>query len=250
MKNSKREREILDILHDQGYASVEELADRIHISQSSIRRDLASLENKGIVQRSYGGVELLISDSANIPFKIRLSENRIKKKKIAETALSMIQNGSVIFCDGGSTTYYLIQLIPSIKGTTVVTNGVEALSFLAFSPTKTISTGGTVNPENRGALIGDPVVNSWKSMRADIAFFSVQAIDSSGNMFFNYESEVPCAKAMLSSAKTKILLCDSTKIGKTATYLLGTLSDIDIVICDKDISNKYSELYPNVKFIY
>ena len=250
MNNSERQNEIMDMLLDEGYMSVTKLAKRVHISESSVRRDLATLEKKGLVQRSYGGAEPTNADSVNIAFKTRMLLNQQKKKKIAYVALNLIKKGTVVFCDSGSTAQFLVQLLPSVKGLTVVTNGVEALYYLSQHQVRTISTGGTVNNDNVNSLVGSKVIAFWQSMRADIAFFSAQTIDSDGNIFCNYENEIDSTNAMLSSAATKVLLCDSSKVGKSATFLLGTLRDIDIVISDKDLSKKYAKKFPNVVFLH
>lgn len=61
MYSSEREREILDLLSQHDYATVEFLASKVHISPSSIRRDLKRLELKGLITRSYGGIPTVIS---------------------------------------------------------------------------------------------------------------------------------------------------------------------------------------------
>ena len=75
------------------------------------------------------------------------------------------------------------------------------------------------------------------------------ALDKDGNIFDNYEAEIVGVKAMLKSSACRVLLCDSTKVGKTSTFLEGTLADVDIVISDKDISKTYKKKFPSVKFI-
>lgn len=250
MNNTQRQNEILDMLLDVGFMTVKKLAERVHISEASIRRDLITLEEKGLVQRSYGGAEPINADSVNVSFKMRMLENQQKKKKIANVAINLIKRGTVVFCDSGSTSQFLIQLLPSIKGITVATSGIEALYYLSQHQVRTISTGGTVNEDNNNSLVGDKAVAFWKSMRADIAFFSAQTIDNDGNIFCNYENEISTTNAMLESAAIKVMLCDSSKIGKNATFLLTTLRDVNIVICDKDLSRKYGKKFPNVVFLH
>lgn len=250
MTTSQRQNEIMEILLDEGYMSVSRLAKRVHISESSIRRDLTTLEEKGLVQRSYGGAEPINADSVNVSFKMRMLENQQKKKKIAASAIKLIKKGTVVFCDSGSTAQFLVQLLPSVKGITVATCGIEALYYLSQHQVKTISTGGTVSPDNNNSLVGDKVVSFWQSMRADIAFFSAQTIDNDGNIFCNYETEIASTNAMLSSAAIKVLLCDSSKIGKNATFLISSLRNIDIIISDKDLSRKYAKKFPNVVFLH
>ena len=250
MANSQRQNEIMDMLLDEGYMSVEKLAKRVHISESSIRRDLAALEKRGLIHRSYGGAEPTHADSINISFSTRMLVNQQKKKQIASVALNLIKPGNVIFCNSGSTVQFLVQLLPSLKELTVITNGIEALYYLSQKNVRTISTGGIVNEDNNNSLVGSKATAFWKNLRADIAFFSAQTIDSDGNIFSNYENEIDNTLAMLDSATTKVLLCDSSKIGKNATFLVGTLRNVDILICDKDLSKKFSKKFPNVIFLH
>lgn len=240
----------MEILLDEGYMTVHELAKRLHTSESSIRRDLTRLEERGLVQRSYGGAEPITADSPNVSFKMRMHADQQKKKRIASVALGLIQKGNVVFLDCGSTVQYLAELLPSVKGITVATNGVEALHFLSQHHVRTISTGGTVNPDNSAALIGERVSEFWRGARADVCFFSAQALDGEGNIFDNQEAEIASIKAMLPSSALKVFLCDSSKIGKRATFMLGTLRCVDIVICDKDISPKYKKKFPGVTFLH
>ena len=250
MINSQRQNEIMEILLDEGYMTVHELAKRLHTSESSIRRDLSRLEERGLVQRSYGGAEPITADSPNVSFKMRMHADQQKKKRIAAIALGLIQKGNVVFLDCGSTVQYLVELLPSVKGITVATNGVEALHFLSQHHVRTISTGGTVNPDNSAALIGERVSEFWRGARADVCFFSAQALDGEGNIFDNQEAELASIRAMLPSSALKVFLCDSSKIGKCATFMLGTLRDVNIVICDKDISTKYKKKFPGVTFLH
>jgi DeoR/GlpR family transcriptional regulator of sugar metabolism len=181
---------------------------------------------------------------------MRMHAEQQKKKKIAAIAIGLVKKGSVVFLDCGSTVQYLAELLPSIKGITVATNGVEALHYLSQHQVKTISTGGTVNPDNNAALIGERVGEFWRTSRADVGFFSTQALDGNGNIFVNQEAELTSIRAMLPSCTLKVLLCDSTKVGKIATFMLGTLREVDIVISDKDISLKYKKKFPGTTFLH
>ena len=82
-KNIDRHDEILDILQKTPYATVDFLANELHISQSSVRRDLAALETRGAVVRSRGGVSLKVSDNLDIPFELRMQAHSEEKKLIA-----------------------------------------------------------------------------------------------------------------------------------------------------------------------
>ena len=83
MYKCEREKEILDLLGENEYATVEYLARKMNISPSSIRRDLKNLEDRGLVNRSYGGVKIAEASGKHIPFSLRSHENSPQKKQIA-----------------------------------------------------------------------------------------------------------------------------------------------------------------------
>ena len=155
MFRSEREIEILSILEDNQYVTVEYLAKKMHISQSSIRRDLTNLENRGIVKRNYGGVELANASNKVIPFSMRSHENANEKKKIAKVAASLVKNGDIVFIDGSSSTFFMVDYLAKIKDITVITNSIDATYILSQYNVKTICTGGIVSYENNSVLIED-----------------------------------------------------------------------------------------------
>lgn len=249
MYPNERLGEILEILKDTRYASVEYLAAKLHISPSSIRRDLSSLERQGLVLRSYGGAELVVSDHLNIPFAARMLDSAAEKKKMAVKAASLVNDGDVVIVDGSTSGLYLVRQLVEKRGLTVVTTGVEALHYLSAFPVKTISTGGTINPENRSVLVGDEAIRTLASLRANFAFFSSQALDESGTLFDNYQEEIPCIRRMLDSAACRVFLCDGSKVGRLSTFRLGTLADLDILVSDKPLDALYREAFPKLRFL-
>lgn len=249
MYKNERCNEIMEILTRTRYASVEYLAKKLHISASSIRRDLADLEKSGAVIRSYGGVEAAVSDHMNIPFSLRMRENAAEKKKIAQKAARLVNDGDVILADGSTTVLYLIRELTQKRGITVVTNGVAALNYLSSFRVKTLCTGGTLNEENRWVLVGDSAVQMLSELRANLAFFSSQALDDRGDLFDNYQAELPCIRQMLASASRKVFLCDSSKVGKISTFRLGNLSEVDTVVCDEPLTDRFGDAFPRVEFL-
>ena len=98
MLKNEREQEIIDIMKKSGgFISVGELCKRLYTSESSIRRDLTALSNKGLVKRSYGGAELINNFSNISAFSIRSHYNAEAKKVIAKKAAGLIKEGSTVF---------------------------------------------------------------------------------------------------------------------------------------------------------
>ena len=92
-----------------------------------------------------------------------------------------------------------------------------------------------ISSDNRAVLVGDATQRFLHELRADVAIFSVQSISDSGECFDCYAEEVAVRKVMLQNARKKILLCDSSKLGKTCFYNMGHVSELDGIISEKPL---------------
>lgn len=244
MYKCERENEILELLNETEYATVDYLARKMNISPSSIRRDLKNLEERGLVNRSYGGVKIANSTGKCIPFSLRSRENSPQKKQIAKAAATLINTGDTVFLDGSSTAYFVAELLPAIGGVTVVTNSIDAMSYLSRYDVKTYCTGGELSPENKAVLIGGYAQDFLSRIRADAAIFSVQAVSANGDFFDCYSEEVAIRNQMIKNARRRILLCDSSKWNRTSTFYQGNVRDIEYIVSERDPSELFTDPTP------
>ena len=246
---NERYNEILDVLKVTTYATVESLAQQLHISPSSIRRDLATLEARGKVVRSHGGVELLEIGRAGASFSLRFRENAGAKRRMAEKAAELVNDGDVLFVDGSSTTMYLVHKLAQKNGITVITNGVNVAQYLSDYKIKVICTGGTLDTDDRSMLVGSDALRVVRELRADWVFFAVSALDDDGQMYDFTREGVAVVRQMMECARQKVCLCDSSKLGKTSIYRECDLGELDFLICDIPLASIYEEQFPNTKFL-
>ena len=244
MYKCEREDEIISLLNETEYATVEYLSKKMNISSSSIRRDLKNLEERGLVTRSYGGVKIASASGKRIPFSLRSHENSLQKKQIAKAAASLIRVGDVVFLDGSSSAYFVAELLPTVSGITVITNSIDAASYLSRYDVKTFCTGGNISPENKAVLVGDYTLEFLRKIHADVAVFSVQAVSRNGEFYDCYADEVAIRNVMIKNAKKRILLCDSSKLDKTSTFYQAHTNDIEHVISDTDLSTFFTDPTP------
>ncbi|MBQ8311173.1 MAG: DeoR/GlpR transcriptional regulator [Clostridia bacterium] len=244
MYKCEREDEIMALLTETEYATVEYLVKKINISASSIRRDLKNLEERGLVVRSYGGVKLAEPTGKHIPFSLRSHENSVQKKQIAKAALRLLQPGETIFIDGSSSAFFVAELLPALGGVTVFTNSVDVMSTLSGYDIKAYCTGGAISGDNRAVLVGGYTEDFVRRIHADTVFFSVQAINADGELFDCYAEEVAVRNLMMKNAHRRILLCDSSKWGKTSTFYQASMQDIDYMVTDRDPNRFFSEPSP------
>ena len=241
MYKSEREQEIIAHLDKYSYVTVEYLSKKMNVSASSIRRDLKAMESRGIVKRSYGGVELVREGGRTTPFSMRIHENAAAKRSIAQSAAKLVKSGDVIFIDGSSSAFFVAQELVKIKNITVITNSIESLFFFMNYDIKAYCTGGTMHRENRATLVNDQAECAISNFFADYTFFSAQSLFSDGRIFDCYSSEVPLRNKMIKNSNKSVFLCDSTKLGRHSTYFQCNASDVDYIVSDFPLDNYFDK---------
>ena len=250
MLNKEREQEIISILKTtNGFVTVKNLCETLFASESSIRRDLKSLEGRGLVKRSYGGASLISNFSNIVTFNHRIQQNVNTKRELAKKAVTLINDGDIVFLDQSSTSFFLANELINRSSLTVVTNNIEIMMLLSNSQIKIISSGGFLSNENRNCLIGGDAQKTFENVFADIMFFSVKAISDDGTVADCSREEILIRNAMLKNAHKKVLLCDSSKFGSHAPFKQCELSDIDYLICEENCSQHFSEHQNKIKLL-
>lgn len=250
MYNKEREQEILNILKSSNsFVSTKQLCDTLFASESSVRRDLKSLEERGLVKRNYGGAYLENNFSNIVTFHKRTKQNANAKLEIAKKAVSLIAEGQIVFLDQSSTAFYLANELVNRSSITVVTNNIEIIMLLSNSRIKVISSGGFLSDENRNCLIGGDAQKTFENIFADIAFFSVKGILKDGTITDCSREEIVVRNAMLKNAKQRVLLCDGSKFDKRAPFKQCELGDIDYLISEENAALHFSEYQSKIKFL-
>lgn len=231
-----QEKKILELLQAKEYASVEELAKLTSSSPSTIRRALNSLQAKNLITRTHGGAKIHMESNVSPSFTFRFHQNSFEKKKMALSAIKLINDGDIVFLDGSTSAYYIAEYLNEFKDIKVITNGIDTLSLLSKNKITAYSTGGQVSLVNPSVLVGRYAENTIENFYADVAFFSAQAVSNNGEIYDCFEEENFLRRAMLKNAKKKVLLCDSTKIAKTSAYHLCSVKDVDCIVSNASLS--------------
>ena len=249
MYQSQREEQILQLLSASKYMSVKELSACLAVSESSIRRSLTALEQKGILTRSYGGAELIETGSHVTPFSVRARHNSPAKKAMARKAAALVRDNDVVFLDQSSSALYVAQELLQKRSVTVITNNLEILLLLADSDLAVWSSGGALFRKNRTCLLGEDACAAFEQTRADIVFFSTKALTADGTILDYAREEVCIRRCMLRNAARRVFLCDSEKVGGTASYKQGTLADVDCLICEEDLTDRFQAAFPQLTIL-
>lgn len=243
------EKEILDLLRQQKHADINELSARLYVSASTVRRKLTALQQKGLVTRTHGGVQINDEHDFFPSFTFRSHQNCLEKKKIALSAIKLIKSGDLVFLDGSTSAFFIAEYLTECKNIKVVTNGIDTLSLLSRNKIPAYSTGGLISSVNNSVLIGEHAEHTIRQFHADVAFVSAQSVCSDGEIYDCFEDENVLRNAMRRHSAKSVFLCDSTKFGRSAQYRLCPLGEFDYMVCDKSIDGYFTtDVLPRILF--
>ncbi len=229
----ERQQQLLSYLHLHKSATVRRLAEVLYISEASVRRDIAALEEQGLVRRKYGGVVLAEYEHSVVPLALRDPANAAHKEAIARRAAALVKDGMTVMLDASSTARRILPLLQNKKNLRIITNNARVFDGRML-PHNVHCTGGRYDSES-GAFLGPAAERFVRSVRADILFFSSQGMDENGVISDASEEETALRRAMLAAAERVYFLCDSSKLGQKRTFILCTKDELDGVICDEKL---------------
>ena len=236
MTITERQQLILQMLAEDESTTVKGIAQKLFVSEPTVRRDLTELEHRGLITRLYGGAHVKRDGTApdsEIPFLLREKERLPAKVVMGKKAASLVRDGMVLMLDGSTSAYNIVPFLDGFKDLIVVTSGAKTAVALAELNINTYSTGGRMIIHSF-SYVGEQAEEFVRHINADLLFFSCRSLSDDGKMTDVSVEEVNLRRAMFASAKKKYLMCDSSKLGKTCFYNLGTLDEIDGVISDSD----------------
>lgn len=209
---------IRSVLNKQGTISNAFLLEQLNISESTLRRDLDYLQEKSEIIRVHGGATLnkLLNETANID----------AKKNIGKKASLLIEDGSYIFLDAGTTTHCLIDYLQG-KNVTVVTNRLMHLDKLSSLSISSIILGGKMKASTFISY-GEQSINEINNLNFDFAFIGANVVDDN-----NYTTadinEALIKKSAINNARKAFVLADSSKIGKKIFANICSLDQAELI---------------------
>jgi len=231
----ERHQQILALVADRGVVSIAELTERLGVSHMTIRRDVQKLEEQGAVLSVSGGVRSADRLAAEPSHLTKSALYNDEKRAIGRYAAQHIPRNSCIYLDAGTTTLALAREVVDRDDLLVVTNDFMVANLLMeASHCRVIHTGGTVCRENR-SCVGESAARSLRHLALDIAFISASCWGPRG-LFTPDEDKVTVKQTVSEVSSKRVLLSDSSKYNKIATFLALPLEKFDLVVTDSQLS--------------
>ncbi len=231
MLAAERQSIIMEQIEKQGSVQVDELAQALNVSAMTIRRDLTKLEKDMKIERCHGGAVA----KQEMSYADKQTCNQDAKRRLAQLCLPLVQAGSSVFLDAGTTTYEIARLIKDIPGILIVTNDLEIAQLLKNSQAELFICGGNVQ-KTTGSMFGYYAVQMLADFKFDTGFFGAASIND------DFEVLTPTSEKMWVKRQTpkqctrSYLVADESKFGRQAMTKINHLGDYTGVVTNKMFS--------------
>jgi DeoR family transcriptional regulator, aga operon transcriptional repressor len=238
LNSRERQHQLHNLVLQRGEVEAEDIVQALHISLATVRRDLASLERRGLVERTWGGAKVRSPIEYLADFKEAADKAASAKRAIAAAAVQHVQEGMVIGLSGGTTCTELARWLRG-KPVTVVTNAINvATELYNHSHTKVIVTGGALNSYSY-ELVGDMVNHTLREYHLDICFVGCSGITPDFGFSMRDGLESAIARAFLSVSQRAIVVADHSKVGEKTLARFTTLQSIERLITNEGLNKAW-----------
>jgi DeoR family fructose operon transcriptional repressor len=244
----QRRRTITELITKHDGLSVEELATRLEVSPSTIRRDLSDLADRELVERTHGGAVPVTNVGVERAFDRRLVQNLDRKQAIAEQAVGEIHEGQVVYFDAGTTTMEVARAVPEEITTIIVTNSPLLLPELSRAESTVKLTGGEYRNETK-ALVGPTTEEYIRNSSFDLAFLGVNGIEPDGTLSAPNESEAKVKQLVMRQATRTVVVTVAQKFGEQSFRRFGSIDDIDLLVTDGRVPDDYRDLFDETELV-
>lgn len=227
-----RHQQIAEAVIKRGAISVEDLAAGTGVSLMTIYRDVATLEEAGILQRQRGQVMAVASSLQEASAGFRLEQNSQVKAAMAEALAPLVQPGASLMLDDSTSGVWLLRALEDVSPLTVVTNSLLVAQEVERRDDMRLYVCGGEYQAWAQSMMGPTTVSMVEAMHADLSVLSASGIID-GQCMHPYEDVVQVKRAMMRSCSTRVLMLDHTKLARRALHAFACLGDFDVVVVDR-----------------
>jgi len=235
---SQRQTAILEMVRRHGGVRVSQLVQEFGVSDMTIRRDLESLAERGLVDKVHGGATVASPGSTEEPgFDVKSMRQRAEKAAIADRAAALVEPGMAVALSAGTTTAALAAHLVDVPGLTVVTNSIPVADTLhqGRGPNQTVVlTGGVRTPSD--ALAGPVAEAAIGALNVDVLFLGVHGMSARTGFTTPNLMEAGTDRRLVAAARRLVVLADHTKWETVGIATIAPLDEADVVVTDSGLS--------------
>ncbi len=234
MLAEQRSRAIVKLVRERGYQTIDALAGAFRVTPQTIRRDVNSLNDLGLLRRRHGGVELP-RQGENLAYQARQLLNIAAKRAIAQLVARDVPPRASLFFGIGTTPEQCALALVDHPHLRVMTNNLNVVMHLSRNPScEIVIAGGRVRNQDRDVVAGE-AHDFFGKFSVDIGIFGVGGVAPDGTLLDFSLDEVAMREALMRHCRQRFLVLDHTKFGRDATVRGGHIADATAVYSDRPL---------------
>lgn len=234
MKN--RGNKILELLTKDNKIEVSHLAEELGVSQVTMRKDLDTLESKGVIKREHGFALLCNTDDING----RIAYHYEEKRKIAQKAAGLVSNGDTIMIENGSCCALLADTLTATKkDLTIITNSAFIAEYIRGKSNFQIDLLGGIYQQDSQVMVGPMILQCVENFFVDRFFIGTDGYSTKMGFTNQDQMRAQAVRDMARQAEEVIVLTESEKFSKRGIVPLNLKDQIKAVITDSEIDSFY-----------
>ncbi len=229
--NQDRRNRIVELVEQKSTLTNVEIMETFGVSIETVRRDLAYLEERGFLERVYGGCVRKRFMSVEDSYVNREKNNSQAKYAIGKVAEELIEAGDAVFFDAGTTSIAVARQVEPNKRITAFTNSLRVAIELSDKAKTVIMPGGELRGEEF-ALAGIVTQTDMQKFNIGTAIIGTGGVTE--DMVTDFISlEADLRGQIARNAEKVIVIADSSKIGVRAMCNVCETSAIDVLVTDE-----------------
>lgn len=222
----------LRLVRNAGRVSLVDLAGRLGVSEMTVRRDLDALQQRGLVERVRGGAVAITQPEADGGFAARRDWQAATKDRIGRAAAALVEPGSTVLLDAGTTTVHVARHLLDRAPLTVAVLSLPVAAQLADRPgIRLIVVGGESRPGEQ-SLAGPLAAETLRRLSFDVFLMSVGAVSADAGWSEFTLEDAAVKQVGLVRARTTTVVADASKLGVRAFASVAPLGAVDRLVTD------------------
>ena len=234
MSSSDRRNEILKYLEENDIAYTTELSQILNASPTTIYRDFQALAKKGLVTLIRGGAVLHQGTAVLYSLQFRQTSMPIEKQRIAKYCANLVNEGETVFIDCGSTADLIAHEVKKKNNITIMTNSLNAACILSSNENLNLIMVPGLFKSLLHGFSGQMTTDFISRFQVDHLFLGANGLDIVRGLTSPDFTDAETKRVLIKHARQIIVAADHTKLGKNFFVRIAKLSEIDLIVTDKN----------------
>jgi DeoR/GlpR family transcriptional regulator of sugar metabolism len=237
---AERQQRIQRLSEERSIITVAELSSLLEVSEITIRRDLAILERRGVLERTRGGAICTHRKRVETLFSEKGLEARAEKVAIGQAAAALIEEGDTVLINGGSTTLEVIRKLTG-KKVQIITNNVAAALERQTMGGDLLLIGGEYRSQSN-SVVGGFASAMLQQVYGSKAVIGIDGVSVSHGLTISIAQEAEVSRLMIERTRGQVIIvADHRKLAVVSNFLSTPIDAVDILVTDAGAQQEYLE---------